>query len=75
MKSPSPPAAAPLARANASARPSSVPPALWQALYPFQREGVEFGLNVDGRVLIGDEMGLGKTLQVHSSNQSYDGTL
>ena len=55
--------------------PSSVPPALWQALYPFQREGVEFGLNVDGRVLIGDEMGLGKTLQVHSSNQSYDGTL
>ncbi len=31
-------------------------------LYPFQKEGVRFGLYKTG-VLIGDEMGLGKTLQ------------
>ncbi len=31
-------------------------------LYPFQQEGVKFGLYKTG-VLIGDEMGLGKTLQ------------
>eukprot|EP01050_Picozoa_sp_SAG11_P024642 SAG11_NODE_5312_length_1599_cov_4.756667_3_plen_147_part_00 len=40
-----------------------VPVELLKALYPFQREGVEFGLGKRGRVLIGDEMGLGKTLQ------------
>jgi hypothetical protein len=34
-----------------------IPPALAQALYPFQREGVEFCVNHDGRALIGDEMG------------------
>lgn len=42
---------------------SNIPQRLWSALYPFQREGVTFGLRVAGRVLIGDEMGLGKTLQ------------
>jgi SNF2 family DNA or RNA helicase len=42
---------------------SNIPQRLWSSLYPFQREGVVFGLRVAGRVLIGDEMGLGKTLQ------------
>ena len=30
--------------------------------YPYQREGIEFGLK-HKRILIGDEPGLGKTLQ------------
>eukprot|EP00899_Mesostigma_viride_P012264 jgi/Mesvir1/21038/Mv08086-RA.1 len=41
----------------------SIPPALEQKLFPFQREGVKFILRRGGRGLIGDEMGLGKTLQ------------
>jgi hypothetical protein len=41
----------------------AVPAELREALMPFQREGVLFGLARGGRVLIGDEMGLGKTLQ------------
>ena len=32
-------------------------------MFPFQREGVRFGLARGGRVLIGDQMGLGKTVQ------------
>ncbi|PFH31296.1 SWI2/SNF2-containing protein [Besnoitia besnoiti] len=37
--------------------------ALVRELKPFQLEGYRFGLQRNGRVLIGDEMGLGKTLQ------------
>jgi len=33
------------------------------SLLPYQRDGVEFGLQNRGRVLLGDEMGLGKTVQ------------
>lgn len=53
-----------------------IPAPLWEALFPFQREGVmhvrfvicllisdRYGLQRNGRCLIGDEMGLGKTLQ------------
>ena len=32
-------------------------------LYPYQKAGVEYGINKNGRVLIGDDMGLGKTAQ------------
>ena len=38
-------------------------PALYQALMPFQREGVARGIELDGCILLADEMGLGKTLQ------------
>lgn len=34
-----------------------------ETLYEYQKEGVEFGINRRGRILIADEMGLGKTLQ------------
>lgn len=30
---------------------------------PFQKEGVIFGIQKQGRVLIADDMGLGKTIQ------------
>lgn len=41
-----------------------VPKTLFDALLPFQLDGVRFGLRRGGRCLIADEMGLGKTLQV-----------
>jgi hypothetical protein len=31
-------------------------------MYEFQKDGVNFGLNNHGRILIGDEMGVGKTV-------------
>lgn len=37
---------------------------LFTKLLPFQKEGVEFALSLNGRVLIADDMGLGKTIQV-----------
>jgi superfamily II DNA or RNA helicase len=40
-------------------------PVLKTRLYPYQKEGIQFGLFKAG-VLIGDEMGLGKTLQAIS---------
>jgi SNF2 family DNA or RNA helicase len=40
-------------------------------LLPYQREGVDFGLGVNGRCLIGDEMGLGKTLQALTLAAQY----
>ena len=43
---------------------AEVEPALYDNLMPFQREGIEFGLQMDGKLLIADDMGLGKTIQV-----------
>ena len=48
-----------------------VPLDLREALFPFQREGVMYGLARGGRVLIGDQMGLGKTLQALSLIACY----
>ena len=40
-----------------------LPETIFSRLFPFQREGVRFGVKHQGRVLLGDEMGLGKTMQ------------
>ena len=45
---------------------------LWDCLMPFQREGVLFALQRDGRVLLADDMGLGKTVQVSLIKQQPD---
>lgn len=42
---------------------SRVQPKLLQHAMPFQREGIERGIRLGGRVLLADEMGLGKTIQ------------
>ena len=41
----------------------SIPESLLHSLYPFQRDGVQWGLKRNGRCIIADEMGLGKSLQ------------
>eukprot|EP00397_Hematodinium_sp_SG-2012_P010893 GEMP01011019.1.p1 GENE.GEMP01011019.1~~GEMP01011019.1.p1 ORF type:complete len:819 (+),score=152.29 GEMP01011019.1:23-2458(+) len=43
-------------------------------LLPFQREGVKFALQHDGKVLLGDEMGLGKTVQALCIMKNYPET-
>lgn len=42
----------------------SLPESIISRLYPFQQEGICFGVKHNGRVLLADEMGLGKTVQV-----------
>ncbi|KAG2391826.1 hypothetical protein C9374_013311 [Naegleria lovaniensis] len=51
-----------------------IPQKLQEALLPFQKAGVEFGIKRQGRIMIADEMGLGKTIQCiaiacHFSNE------
>ncbi|DBB17338.1 TPA: hypothetical protein ACH3X3_014381 [Trebouxia sp. C0006] len=41
----------------------NIPNAIFTRLFPFQREGVRFGVKHEGRALLADEMGLGKTMQ------------
>ena len=41
----------------------SLPPKFLQCLYEFQKEGIKFGLQRKGRILLADEMGVGKTVQ------------
>ena len=48
-----------------------VPKQLADALAPFQRGGVDFVVEKEGRVLIADEMGLGKTIQGIASMAVY----
>uniref|UniRef100_A0AAX7SU15 SWI/SNF-related matrix-associated actin-dependent regulator of chromatin subfamily A-like protein 1 n=1 Tax=Astatotilapia calliptera TaxID=8154 RepID=A0AAX7SU15_ASTCA len=42
---------------------SSIDPSLTRSLMPFQREGVNFAVSKQGRLLLADDMGLGKTIQ------------
>ena len=41
----------------------ALPPRFLQCLYEFQKEGIKFGLERKGRILLADEMGVGKTVQ------------
>ena len=41
----------------------SLPPKFLECLYEFQKEGIKFGLQRKGRILLADEMGVGKTVQ------------
>eukprot|EP00741_Cyanophora_paradoxa_P021760 tig00000241_g21003.t1 len=52
---------------------SRIPQSLRDALKPFQREGVRFGIKKGGRILLADEMGLGKTIQaIAIASQFFD---
>ncbi|XP_032384943.1 SWI/SNF-related matrix-associated actin-dependent regulator of chromatin subfamily A-like protein 1 isoform X3 [Etheostoma spectabile] len=42
---------------------STIDPSLTCSLMPFQREGVNFAVSKQGRLLLADDMGLGKTVQ------------
>ncbi|XP_061465214.1 SWI/SNF-related matrix-associated actin-dependent regulator of chromatin subfamily A-like protein 1 isoform X2 [Rhineura floridana] len=42
---------------------SGVDPKVVASLMPFQREGVNFAISKEGRLLLADDMGLGKTIQ------------
>ncbi|XP_065215119.1 SWI/SNF-related matrix-associated actin-dependent regulator of chromatin subfamily A-like protein 1 [Planococcus citri] len=42
---------------------SNIDKALLDNLFPFQKEGVQFGVSKNGRCIIADDMGLGKTIQ------------
>ncbi|XP_055948896.1 SWI/SNF-related matrix-associated actin-dependent regulator of chromatin subfamily A-like protein 1 [Argiope bruennichi] len=42
---------------------STLDPVMLHSLLPFQKDGVKFGIQNEGRVLIADDMGLGKTIQ------------
>ncbi len=45
-------------------RISRIPEKTWGDLRDFQQQGVEFGVQHGGRLLLADEMGVGKTCQV-----------
>lgn len=42
---------------------TDLPEKIYKSLYGFQKAGVEFGIKMHGRILLGDEMGVGKTIQ------------
>ena len=44
-----------------------LPKHLLNSLYPFQKEGINFGIKHHCRFLLADEMGVGKTIQAISS--------
>jgi hypothetical protein len=51
---------------------NGVPPGLAYSLAPYQRGGVDFVLQRNGKALIADEMGLGKTVQSISAMACYE---
>ena len=50
----------------------AIDPHLYQNLMPFQKEGIQYGVSRQGRVLIADDMGLGKTVQALGLASYYD---
>ena len=53
------------------ARVSCMPGPLAKVLLPFQRDGVRFGVQHKGRLLLADEMGVGKTVQAIALASCY----
>ncbi|CAD6198954.1 unnamed protein product [Caenorhabditis auriculariae] len=51
--------------------PAAVEPSISNLLFPYQRAGVEFGVQKNGRVLVADEMGLGKSVQALAIARCY----
>ena len=45
---------------------NELPKKILESLYPFQRDGINFGIKRKSRLLIADEMGVGKTIQAIS---------
>ena len=60
-----------LSSAEVDARLKSMPATLAKALLPFQTEGVRFGIQHGGRMLLADEMGVGKTVQAIALASCY----
>jgi hypothetical protein len=52
-----------------------IPTNLLQQLFPFQRDGLAFGVRCGGRLLLGDEMGLGKCWGGDTELLMYDGSM
>ncbi|CAD5214209.1 unnamed protein product [Bursaphelenchus okinawaensis] len=50
---------------------SKIDSSLMSVLFPYQKTGVVYGLEKQGRLLIADEMGLGKTLQALAIARYY----
>lgn len=50
---------------------SDIPRSVWSALAPFQRAGVSWIVNNNGRALLADEPGLGKTIQAIGAACAY----
>lgn len=60
-----------LSKAEVDARLERMPASLAKALLPFQMEGVRFGIQHGGRMLLADEMGVGKTVQAIALASCY----
>ena len=50
---------------------SDIPPSVWNVLAEYQKAGVRFVLEHEGRALIADEPGLGKTIQAIAAASAY----
>jgi SWI/SNF-related matrix-associated actin-dependent regulator of chromatin subfamily A-like protein 1 len=51
---------------------NTIQPELFEKLYPYQREGVLFGIARGGKFMLGDDMGLGKTIQALAVAASFE---
>ena len=58
-------------REGAGSELSSIPEKLWDTMPEYQKDGVRFVLERDGRAMIADEPGLGKTIQAIASASAY----
>lgn len=57
--------------AGVQASMSNIDDVLCDALYDFQREGIELAISRNGRIILADDMGLGKSLQALAIASHY----